>query len=158
MNRRRQAILDLVARERLGSQQEIRDRLAELGMEATQSTISRDVAELGLVKIHDPAGLRYVSPETLNGSNGSGKTISMRSNLQKLLREFATSMEASGNILVIHTPSGAAHLLGEGLDRAQLDDVVGCVAGDTTILVVSCEGRTARSVQDALEQLMEENA
>lgn len=155
MNRRQQAILELVARERLGSQQEIRDRLAELGLEATQSTISRDVAELGLVKIHDPAGLRYVTPDSLNG-DGNGRS-GVRANLQRLLREFATSMEASGNLLVIQTPSGAAHLLGEGLDRAQLQDVAGCVAGDTTILVVAREGVHARNIRSALTELMEEN-
>lgn len=156
MNRRQQAILDLVSRERLGSQQEIRDRLAELGLEATQSTISRDVTELGLVKIHGPEGLRYLPAESLTGGNGSG--TSARSMLRRLLAEYATSMEASGNILVIQTPSGAAHLLGEGLDRAGLDDVAGTVAGDNTILVVSRETTTARSVQAALTQLMEENA
>lgn len=159
MNRRQQAILDLVSRERLGSQQDIRDRLAVLGMEATQSTISRDVAELGLVKIHDPAGLRYVTPDALNGDvNGNGKANAVRTNLQRLLREYATSMESSGNILIVQTPSGAAHLLGEGLDRAHLEDVAGCVAGDTTILVVSREGVPARSIQAALTELMEENS
>lgn len=157
MNRRQQAILDLVSRERLGSQLEIRDRLAALGLEATQSTISRDVSELGLVKIHDPEGLRYVAADVLN-ANGNGGATTARAMLRRLLQEYASSMEPSGNILVIQTPSGAAHLLGEGLDRAGLDDVAGTVAGDNTILVVSREGTTARSVQAALTDLMEENA
>src|SRR5205085_1793877 len=72
--RRQQAILSLVSRERLSSQHEIRTRLKELGMDATQSTISRDVEELGLARVHDSEGLRYVVP----GGESNGGTTRLR--------------------------------------------------------------------------------
>ena len=82
--KRQQAILGLVARERLGSQQEIRYRLAYLGIEATQSTITRDIEELGLARVHDQDGMRYVVP----GEPGSYGPIAL---LRHLLDEFALS-------------------------------------------------------------------
>ena len=148
--RRQQAILELVRTDRCGSQQEIMSRLAAMGIEATQSTISRDIEELGLARLHDSAGVRYVVPgET--PSNGHRQT------LRHLLREFAVSMTPSVNLLVITTPPGAAHLLAEGIDKMPLDEVAGTVAGDNTIMVVAREGVKATSVQTTLETLMEEN-
>lgn len=147
--RRQQAILDLVARERLGSQEEIRARLRRLGLDATQSTISRDIEELGLARVHDREGFRYVA-------NGAAPPNGQRQMLHRLLQEFAISMTPSGNLLVVATPPGAAHLLAEGIDKTGLDDVAGTVAGDNTILVVAREGTTARSVRRALEEITEE--
>lgn len=155
--RRQQLILDLISKERLSSQFQIRERLADLGVEATQSTISRDIEELGLAKVHDQGGLRYVTPASLNrdggGSNGNG----VRGKLRRLLQEYVLDMTPSGNLLVVLTPPGAAHLLGEGIDRAQLEDVAGTVAGDNTILVIANEGVHAREVQGVLTTIMEES-
>lgn len=147
--KRQQAILSLVGRERMSSQGEIRERLARLGLEATQSTISRDIEELGLARIHDHDGVRYVVP-------GEGAAPGPRRLLRRLLQEFALGLVPSGNILVVRTPPGAANALAEGLDRVGLSDIAGTVAGDNTILVVAREGTTARQVQRALEELMEE--
>jgi transcriptional regulator of arginine metabolism len=156
--RRQQAILELVTKDRLSSQHEIRERLASLGVEATQSTISRDIEELGLAKIHDQRGLRYVTPSALNGQGPSnGQANASRQNLRRLLQEYVLAMTASGNLLVIQTPPGAAHLLGEGIDRYGVDDVVGTVAGDNTIMVVAREGAHARDLKRTLEAIMEEN-
>jgi transcriptional regulator of arginine metabolism len=80
--KRQQTILSLVGRERLASQEEIRARLAALGLEATQSTISRDVEELGLARVHDHDGLRYVVP-------GNGAAPVPLRLLKRLLEEFA---------------------------------------------------------------------
>jgi transcriptional regulator of arginine metabolism len=159
--RRQQVIVDLVSRERLSSQFEIRERLATLGIDATQSTISRDIEELGLAKVHDQGGLRYVTSASLasggangnaNGNGGAGGNA-----LRRLLREYVLTTTSSQNLLVIQTPPGAAHLLAEGLDRAHLDGVAGTVAGDNTILVVAREGIHAREVDRALTTIMEEN-
>lgn len=158
--RRQQAILELVSKDRLSSQHEIRERLAGLGVEATQSTISRDIEELGLAKIHDQRGLRYVTPSALNGRSdpdGQGNSNGLRQNLKRLLQEYVLAMTASGNLLVVQTPPGAAHLLGEGIDRYGVDDVVGTVAGDNTIIVVAREGVHARGLKRTLETIMEEN-
>ncbi len=148
--RRQQAILELVSRERCSSQEEIRARLAEVGLEATQSTISRDIEELGLARIHDHAGLRYVVPGQTQG-NGH------RQSLRHLLREFAVTMAPSANLLVVATPPGAAHLLAEGIDRTPLEEIAGTVAGDNTIMVVARDGLSGKEVMDVLHEIMEEN-
>ena len=145
--RRQQAILSLIGRERLSSQHEIRVRLQELGMDATQSTISRDVEELGLARVHDSEGLRYVLP--------GGETNGGASRLRRLLDEFALSFVPSGNLLVIRTPPGAANALGEGLDHASLPEIAGTVAGDDKILIVATEGIGARDVEQRLRSYME---
>jgi transcriptional regulator of arginine metabolism len=159
--RRQQVILDLVSKERLSSQEEIRSRLAAAGIAATQSTISRDIEELGLARLHDQAGLRYVAPGDVNGNGGNGGsgngTNGHRPALRRLLQEFAVSMTPSGNVLVITTPPGAAHLLAEGLDHAGIEEMAGTVAGDNTIMAISREGVSAISLEEALNQLMKEN-
>jgi len=147
-SRRQQAILSLVSRERLSTQQEIGARLRGMGLEATQSTISRDVEELGLARVHDHDGVRYV----VRGESGSPGPLRM---LHHLLDEFALSFASSGSLLVIRTPSGAAPALGEGLDRVGLSDVAGTIAGDNTILVVAREGVSGKDLEQQLEQIME---
>ena len=146
--KRQHAILSIVSRERLSSQEEIRARLRGLGLEATQSTISRDVEELGLARVHDHEGVRYVVP-------GEGDAPAPLRLLQHLLDEFALSFTPADNMLVIRTPPGAASALAEGLDRVGLADVAGTIAGDNTILVIAREGITARELQRALTQIME---
>jgi len=148
-SKRQQAILSLVGRERLGSQEEIRSRLSSLGLDATQSTISRDVEELGLARIHDVDGTRYVVP----GQAGVSPPAAM---LRHALAEFALSFtRGAGELLVIRTPPGAASALGEAIDRSSLPDIAGTIAGDNTILIVPREGSTSRAVEAILSELME---
>lgn len=150
-SRRQQAILLLVGRERLGSQEEIRARLAALGLPATQSTISRDVEELGLARVHDHDGTRYVVP------GEGGAPVPMRL-LEHLLDEFALSFTRSDHGLVVRTSPGAAPALAEGIDRAGLEDVAGTIAGDNTILVLGREGVAAATLERSLTQIMEADA
>lgn len=145
---RQQAILELVRREALGSQQAILARLRALGFRATQPTISRDLEELGLARIRDGSGgFRYTAP---GETAPPGRAVRLR----HLLEEFAASMEAAGNLLIIRTPPGAANALADALDDASLDHVAGTVAGDDTILVVAREGARGRDLQARLEELM----
>jgi transcriptional regulator of arginine metabolism len=146
--KRQQTILGLVARERLGSQEEIRARLSYLGMDATQSTISRDVEELGLARVHDPEGVRYIA----GGEPGSYGPMAL---LAHLLAEFALSFVRSGAGVVIRTSPGAAAALAEGIDRAGLDGVAGTIAGDNTILVLGREGVRPSRLEGALTTIME---
>jgi transcriptional regulator of arginine metabolism len=149
-SKRQQTILSLVSRERLGSQDAIRERLGALGLPATQSTISRDVEELGLARVHDQGGTRYVLP-------GEGVAAAPTNLLRHALQEFALSFTpGAGQLLLIRTPPGAASALGEAIDRSALVDVAGTIAGDNTVLVVPSVGRTARSVERALTSIMEE--
>ena len=142
--KRQQALLSLVARERLASQEEIRSRLHALGLDVTQSTISRDVEELGLARMHDQQGVRYVVP-------GREETPPPAPLLRHALNEFALAFEEGvGELLLIRTPPGAANALAEAMDRSSLPDVAGTIAGDDTILVVPRKGATARSVERTL--------
>jgi transcriptional regulator of arginine metabolism len=109
--KRQQAILSLVSRERLGTQEDIRARLAYMGLEATQSTISRDIDELGLARVHAHDGVRYVVP-------GEADAPAPLRLLRHLLDEFALSFVLAESGLVIRTPPGAAAALAEGIDRA----------------------------------------
>jgi transcriptional regulator of arginine metabolism len=144
-SKRQQAIVSLVARERLGSQEDIRTRLSSLGLDATQSTISRDGEELGLARIHDVEGVRYVVP------GSSGETAKPPAMLRRALDAFALGFaRGAGELLVVRTSPGAANALGEAIDRAALAEIAGTIAGDDTILVIPREGSTARAVEDAL--------
>ncbi len=145
--RRRQAIVELISAERLGSQEEIRARLATLGLQATQSTISRDLEELGLARVHDADGVRYVLPEA------AGTPSSAR--LRRLLVEFAVAFVRTDVGLIVRTPPGAANVLAEGIDRAGLPEVAGTIAGDNTILIVGREGVGATAIDDTLTDIME---
>ena len=147
-SRRQTAILDLVDRERLGSQGEIRARLAARGIEATQSTISRDIEELGLARVHGPEGMRYVLPGGANGRAPVGP-------LKRLLDEFALSLRRTDAGLLVRTPPGAAAALAEGLDRAGLAEVAGTIAGDDTILILGNEGVRAADLESALADITE---
>jgi transcriptional regulator of arginine metabolism len=147
-SKRQQAIVGLVSRERLASQEEIRTQLASLGIDATQSTISRDVEELGLARVHDHDGTRYVVP----GEVGSYGPIAL---LRHLLDEFALSFVASGAGLIVRTSPGAAAAVAEGIDRAGLDEVAGTIAGDNTILILGREGVDPQALQRSLSSLTE---
>jgi transcriptional regulator of arginine metabolism len=147
--RRRQAIVELVSGERLGSQEEIRSRLAQLGHQATQSTISRDLEELGLARVHDAEGVRYVMPE-VGGTPSAAR-------LRRLLGEFAVAFVRTDVGLIVRTPPGAANVLAEGIDRAGLPEVAGTIAGDNTILIVGREGIRATAIDTTLTDIMEAN-
>lgn len=150
-SRRQQAILDLVAREAPGSQEEIRARLGQLGVIATQSTISRDVEELGLARVHDHDGVRYVVP----GQGAAPRSVAM---LRRLLDEFALSFVRADAGLIVRTPPGAAAALAEGIDRAGLSEIAGTIAGDNTILIVGREGVAATRIEASLDEIREAEA
>jgi transcriptional regulator of arginine metabolism len=148
--KRQQVILGLVARENLGSQEEIRAQLRRVGVEATQSTISRDVEELGLARVHGADGMRYVVP----GQGAQAPPLAM---LRHLLDEFALSFVRADAGLVVRTPPGAAAALAEGIDRAGLADVAGTIAGDNTILILGREGVVAARIERTMTKITEAN-
>jgi transcriptional regulator of arginine metabolism len=147
-SKRQQTILGLVARQRLASQEEIRARLASMGIDATQSTISRDVEELRLARVHDQDGTRYVA----SGEAGSYGPMTL---LRHLLDEFALSFVGSDAGLIVRTSPGAAAAVAEGIDRAGLDGVAGTIAGDNTILVLGRPGTKAPRLERALRTILE---
>ncbi len=151
--KRQQAILSLVGRERLSSQEEIRARLLAMGLEATQSTISRDVEELGLARVHDRDGVRYVVPGAATAGSGAAGAGAL---LRHALIEFALAFVPANQLLILRTPPGAAGALAEAIDRADLAEIAGTIAGDNTILVVPADGVSPRAVEASLRSAMEE--
>ncbi len=122
------------------------------GIETTQATLSRDLDELGAVKVRgaDGGAPVYLIPEDGSPVRGvEGGT----SRLSRLLGELLVSADASGNLAVLRTPPGAAHYLASALDRAALHDVVGTIAGDDTLLVVAREPLTGVQLVALLREL-----
>jgi len=145
-------IIDLVSRRVVHSQTELAALLASEGIEVTQATLSRDLEELGAVKLRGVNGGApvYVIPEDGSPVRGvAGGT----SRLSRVLSELLVSADASGNLAVLRTPPGAAHFVASALDRAALPEVVGTVAGDDTILVVAREPLTGNQLAHRIEAL-----
>lgn len=140
--RRRALLRELVASQRLASQSEIVDALAGRGVVATQATVSRDLEELGVVKIRGADGeLSYALPET--------------GGLAPLLRQFMVDVAASGNLAVVRTPPGAAGTVASAVDAAELDGVLATVQGDDTVLVVAAESTSGCEVAARLTAIKE---
>jgi transcriptional regulator of arginine metabolism len=146
---RQGAILRLVQEHGLSTQEEVAEALRSQGFDAVQTTVSRDIAQLGLVKVRDPGGGRLVY--ALPGA----ADLDRMSELTSALRRWATSLEPSGNLLVITTPPGYANALARAIDTARLADVIGTVAGDDTIMVVAREGANAVAIERELRHHLE---
>jgi transcriptional regulator of arginine metabolism len=134
------------------SQNELATLLADEGIEVTQATLSRDLEELGAVKLRGADGGSgvYIVPEDGSPVRGvSGGTDRM----SRLLSELLVSTDASGNLAVLRTPPGAAHYLASAIDRAALPQVVGTVAGDDTILVIAREPMTGAELAGMFEDI-----
>jgi transcriptional regulator of arginine metabolism len=149
---RQARIVALISAHAVRSQTELAGLLAAEGVEVTQATLSRDLDELGAVKLRGADGGvgRYVVPD--DGSPVRGVTGGT-DRLSKLLAELLVSADASGNLAVLRTPPGAAHYLASALDRAALADVVGTIAGDDTLFVVARDPRTGAELADRLQEL-----
>jgi transcriptional regulator of arginine metabolism len=130
-------IVALIRRHPVRSQAELGELLAHEGLLTTQATLSRDLEELGAVKVRGTDGTAavYVVPEEGRGPLRTAEQAPER--LRRLLRELLTGADASGNLVVLRTPPGAAQFLASALDRTGLPEVVGTIAGDDTILVVA---------------------
>lgn len=145
---RQGAILRIVEERRLSTQEEVAEALRDEGFDAVQATVSRDIAQLGLVKVRDEHGrLVYALPGAAD--------LDRLSELTSAMRRWAVSLEASANLLVVHTPSGYANALARAIDDARLPDVIGCVAGDDTIMVVARQGVAAASIERELRHHLE---
>jgi transcriptional regulator of arginine metabolism len=121
------------------SQAELAALLADGGLRVTQATLSRDLDELGAVKLRTPDGGLpvYVVPEDGSPLTARGSADAPPQRLARLIGELLISAEASANMVVLRTPPGAAHFLASALDRAGLPEVLGTVAGDDTIIVIA---------------------
>jgi transcriptional regulator of arginine metabolism len=131
---RQRAILELVARIPVASQDELAEHLRERGFGVTQATVSRDVAELGLVKAMRGDRHRYVSPDDLANGPGAGPETDAR--LARIVAEAAVTVGRSGLTLILRVPPGSAQAVALAIDQSSLQDQEGTLAGDDTILVL----------------------
>lgn len=137
---RQARIAELVGSRPVTSQQELAALLAADGIAVTQATLSRDLDELGAVKVRTTPGgpPTYVVPEDgVVPPSGVGPTTGALPRLVRLLGELMVSAEGSANLAVLRTPPGAAHFLASAVDRSGLTEVIGTIAGDDTVLLVS---------------------
>jgi transcriptional regulator of arginine metabolism len=149
---RQARIVSVLSSRPVHSQTELAGLLADEGIDVTQATLSRDLEELGAVKLRGPdgGGGVYVVPEDgspVRGVSGGTERVA------RLLGELLVSADASGNLVVLRTPPGAAHYLASAIDRAALPEVVGTIAGDDTILVVAREPQTGAQVAAMFENI-----
>ncbi len=142
--RRQAALLEVIAREEVRSQEQLRARLKARGFDVTQATLSRDVRDLGLVKrsadgAYQPPGGEPPVPASAGVA------------LQRAMAEYASGVDCVREFVVVRTGAGQAQPLALAIDRAKLQEVVGTLAGDDTILVISRDARHARALARQLE-------
>jgi transcriptional regulator of arginine metabolism len=144
---RRQAILDLVASRAIGSQEELAGLLRERGFAVTQATVSRDIADLGLVQAPRGSHHAYVTPRALAGAAGArgdladvaagrGPSDPGEARLRRILADYPVTLARSGLSLVLVSRPGTAAAIAQAIDDSSLDDQVGTLAGDNTLLVL----------------------
>lgn len=150
--RRQKAIADLIRAEPLASQEEVTARLGAIGFSVTQATVSRDLDQMGAVKVKRGGALSYALPDQIGANDWAA------ARLRRILQEWVISIEAAGNLVVIRTPPGSAHLVGLALDQARLDEVAGTISGDDTLFVAVKDGVEAGILANHFRKLSEEGA
>lgn len=145
--RRQSAILDVVEHEAVRSQEQLRQRLSARGFVVTQATLSRDIKELGLLKRSSDGAYQ---PGAAGAPPSAATAMGA---LARALTEYLVNIEPVQQLIVLRTGAGQAQLLALAIDRARLDEVVGTLAGDDTILVIARDPKSAQSVVKKLRDL-----
>jgi transcriptional regulator of arginine metabolism len=131
---RQQTIAKLIAQREVTNQPQLVELLAAEGISATQATVSRDLEDLGAVKVRVPGGATvYAVPEF------APDRVAPLEQLRRVMGEWVAEVSQSVNLVVLRTPPGCAHVVGSALDRSALDGLMGTVAGDDTLLCVAAE-------------------
>jgi len=141
---RQQKIVDLLARHHVRSQTELADLLAIAGVHVTQATLSRDVRELGLAKLADSGGAYYAHPH-----RGA-----VRPELGQVLPTLLVGIDGVGPFLILKTASGSAGAVTEALDQAGWTEIIGTIAGDDTVLVITRNQRLRKAIANRIEALV----
>ena len=149
---RRQLILDILGRQSVRSQGELLEILSRNGIEVTQATLSRDLVELGAVKIREGKALVYAVPGL-----GGDRTVrvapgldEVSSHLRRQCEELLVTARASANLVVVRTPAGAANYLASAIDHAGEPDVLGTIAGDDTVMIITSGAQQSRALVSRL--------
>jgi len=142
---RQRAILELLHRGPVESQEELQGFLARRGFEAGQATLSRDIRELGLIK----------TPDGYAAARGAVATDPVLPSVSRLVREFVIDVRLAQNLLVLKTSVGSAQPVAAALDSEDWPEVVGTIAGDDTILVISPDNKTAQQLVRRIHEMLE---
>jgi transcriptional regulator of arginine metabolism len=146
--KRLRLLADLLRSGTLASQEEATERLRALGFAVTQATVSRDLEQLGAVKVKRGGVLSYALPDQIGAADWS------TGRLERILGEWALSVETAGQMLVLKTPPGSAHLVASAIDHARMPEVAGTVSGDDTLFVAVRDGFPVAALLGRFERLM----
>lgn len=145
---RQQAISKLVMKHAVTNQPQLVELLAADGIAATQATVSRDLEDLGAVKVRVPGGETvYAIPEF------EPARLAPEDQLRRVLGEWVAEVKCSGNLVVLRTPPGCAHVVASALDRSGMDGILGTVAGDDTLLCVADESMGGEGLAALLREI-----
>ena len=144
---RQVAILDIIEKQNVETQEELAEALRLRGMRVTQATVSRDIKELRLLKVLTPTGAYKYATADKAESGLSERFI-------RMLSESMLSVAASNNLIVVKTLSGSANVAAEALDSLHWPEVLGTLAGDNTILLIIRSEADVLSVQSRLQEMM----
>jgi len=142
---RQQALLRLVSQQRLSTQGDLVRALRRAGFAATQATVSRDIVELGLVKVARDGTHVYAPPVAVPASGGIER-------LRRFCEEYPVQGAVAGNMVVLRTPPGTANALAIALDTSGFSDVVGTIAGDDTVFIAARDPARARGINKRLAE------
>ena len=145
---RQHRIVQLLGDVAVTSQTQLVDLLIAEDIEATQATVSRDLEDIGAIKVRVPGGdLVYALPEHTN------EQVAPIDHLRRVLSDWVADVAYSHNIVVVRTPPGSAHVVASALDRSGLEDVIGTVAGDDSIMIVASEESTGKDLAAHISDL-----
>jgi len=145
---RQQRISELLEREIISTAAQIVTRLQAEGIAATQATVTRDLQDLGTVKVRDLHGSRRIVIASTPAVSSAPVD-----HLRRMMGEWVGSVDNSGNLVVVRTPPGCAHVVASALDRSAIEGVLGSIAGDDTILVIADEARGGKALAQEFRQL-----
>lgn len=146
---RQHHIAGILAGNMVTNQAELTNLLSAEGIIATQATISRDLEEIGAIKVRTPAGeSAYAIPDLPRNQ------LAPVEYLRRVLREWLVDIGSSGNIAVVRTPPGSAHVIANAVDRAGLRNVLATVAGDDTVAIIAVEGVPGSAIVSEIQTIL----
>ena len=148
---RQEAILRLVRERELSTQSGVVDALRDEGLDVVQATVSRDIAQLGLVKVRGDSGRLVYAPAGAADRERLGELVTA-------LRRWVVALETAAGLVVLRTPPGCANAVGIAFDAAGLPEVAGCIAGDDTVFVAPRDGTSAAALAEQLRRRLDGDA
>ncbi len=148
--KRQRAILELIEKEEISTQEELTEKLRKLGYKVTQATVSRDIKELKLLKVHsDKKGNKYSHVSSNLSKNASGSSAK----LFTIITEAVTSVDYANNIVIVRTLQGMAQGVAFAIDNLHEEGIMGSIAGDDTIMVVTKTEENAAKLVNAIKNI-----